>query len=100
MADESRDQEDDKADAAGVQTSSADRPPQPDGPLSVPAGGSDNGQEGGEADVDGGEATQKDSHPHPNVEVAVAGAHSGELERVYPPPSTPSISRGVGPDST
>jgi len=99
VADESRDQEDDKADAAGVQASSTDRPPQPDGPLSVPACGSDNGQ-GGEADADREGASKKDSHPHPDVEVAVGGAHSGELERVYPPPSTPSISRGVGPDST
>jgi len=99
VADESRDQEDDKADAARVQGSSTDRPSQPDGSESVPARGSDNGQ-GGEADVDGGEAGQKDSHPRPDVEVAVGDTHSGELERVYLPPSAPSISRSVRADST
>jgi len=100
VADESRGREEDTTDAAGVRASSTDRPPQPDGPESVPARGSDNGQEGGKADVDGGETSKKDSHPHPDVEVAVGGVHSGELERVYPSPSTPSISRGVEPDST
>jgi len=100
VADEGHDREEDTANAAGVRASSTDRPPQPDGPESVPARGNDNGQEGGEADVDRWEASQKDSHPHPDVEVAVGGAHGGELERVYPSPSTTSISRGVEPDST
>jgi len=100
VADESRDREEDKADAAGVRASSTDRPPQPDGPESVPARGDDNGQDGGEVDVDEGEAGQKDSHPRPDVEVAVGDVHGGELERVYPSPSTTSISRGVEPDST
>jgi len=100
VADESRDREEDKADAAGVRASLTDRPPQPDGPESVPARGNDNGQEGGEADVYGGEALRKDSPLRSDVEVAVGGVHSEELESVYPPPSTPSISRGVEPDST
>jgi len=72
----------------------------PDGTRPNPCGGNDNGQEEGEADVDEGETNQKDSHPHPDVEVAVGDVHSGELERVYPPPSILSISRGVEPDST
>jgi len=99
VADENRDQERDRADAAEEPASSTDRLPQPDGPESVLARGNDNGQEGGDADVDGGEASQKDLHPHPDVGVAVGGVRSGELEGVHPSPSTP-ISRGVEPDST
>jgi len=99
-ADESHSREGDSADASGGRLVSTGQPPQPDGPESVPARGSDNGQEGGDADIGGGEASQNDSHPHPDVEVAVGSGRSGELEGVYPSPSTPSISRGVEPDST
>ena len=95
IADESHDLEGDGANAAGEQASSTVRPPQPDGPESVPARGNNNRQEGGEADVDGGEASEKDSHPNP-----VGGGRSGELEAVDPSPSTPSISHGAEPNGT
>jgi len=100
IADESHDLEGDGADAAGERPSSTVRPPQPDGPESVPARGNDNRQEGGEADADGGETSQKGSYPYPDVEVTVGSGRSGELEAVGPFPSTPSISHGVEPDST
>jgi len=79
---------------------STDRPPQPDGPESVPARGSDNCQERGEIDIDGGEASQMDSRSRSDVEVAVGSGRSGEPEGVYPPPSSPSVSHGAEPDST
>jgi len=100
VTDESRDQEGDRADTAGERASLTDRLPQSDGPESMPAYGNDNDQEGGDVDVDGGEASQKDSHPHPAVEVVVGGVRGEELEGVCPSPPTPSISRGVEPDST
>jgi len=96
----SYDGEGDKAGAAGEPAFSTDQPPQSDGPESVPAHGSDGGQEGGEPDVDGGEASLMDSHPYPDVEVAVGSEHSGELEGVYLSPSTPSISHDGKPDGT
>jgi len=97
---ESYDGEGDKADTAGEQVFSMDQALQPDGPESVPAHGSDGGQEGGEADVDGGKAGQMDSHPHTDVGVAVGSGHSGELEAVHPSPSVPSISHDGKPDGT
>ena len=99
VADESHDQEGNGVGAAGERASSAVRP-QPDGPESVPARGSDNRQEGGEVDVDGGEASQKDSYPNPDIEVMVGSGRCGELEGVHSSPSTPSISRGTQSDST
>jgi len=98
VADETHGREEDRTDAPGERVVSTGRPPQLDGPESVPARGSDNGQERGDADIDGG--GQKDSHPRPGVEVAVGSGNSGELEVVYPSLSTPSISRDVEPDST
>ena len=98
VADESNDQEGNRTDAAGERASSTVRPPQPDGPESVPAHGNDNRQEGGEAGVDGGESGQKDSHPRSDIEVTVGSGRSGELETVNPSPSTPSISHGAEPD--
>jgi len=95
IADESHDLEGDRADAAGERASSTVRLSQQDGPESVPARGNDNHQEGGEADVDEGEASQRDSYPNP-----VGGGRSGELEAVNPSPSTPSISHGAEPDGT
>jgi len=97
---ESYDGEGDRADLAGEPDFSTDQPPQPDGPESVPAHGSDGGQEGGEPDVDGGEASQMDSYTHPDVEVAVGGGNSGELEGVRPSPPTPSLSHDGKPDGT
>jgi len=93
----SHDREEDRANAAGEQTFSADSPSQPDGPGSGPAPGSDNGQEEGEADVDGGGANQRYSQSHPNA----GSGRSGELEGVCPsPPVQPPISHGEEPDST
>jgi len=96
----SYDGEGDKAGTAGEPVFLADQPPQPDGPESVPEHGRGGSQEGGETDVDGGEASQMDSHPHPDVEVAAESGHSGELEKVQSSSSTPSISHGGKPDST
>jgi len=95
VADESHDKEGDRANAAGERASSTVRLPQQDGSGSVPARGNDNRQEGGETDVDVGEASQKDSHRNP-----VGGGRSGELEAIHPSPSTPSISHCAEPDST
>jgi len=100
VAGESRNREQDGADAAGEPVSSKDPPPHPDGPGSVPARGDDNSQEGGEADVDGGETSQRESHPHLDAEIVVGSGRSEELEGVHPSPSTPSIPRGGTPDST
>jgi len=94
----SYDGEGDRADAAGEPDFSTG-PLQPDGPESVPARRDGVCQEGEGEDVDGEEANQMDSHPHPDVEVAVGSGHDGELEGVYPSPST-SISHGGKPDST
>jgi len=76
--------------ADGQQAHPTDRAPLPE---SVPAGGSDNYQQRGEADIYGRQVTQRYSRLDPDAEVAVTvgSRHSGEAERVYPPPSTPSI---------
>jgi len=100
VVDESCDEEGDKADVAGEPVFSMGQPPQPDGPESVPARGGDVNREGEGADVDGGEASQMNSHPHPGVEVAVGSGYGGEPQGVYPSPSTPSILHGGKPDST
>jgi len=95
VAGESCDREGDGASVVGEPVFSTDRPPQPDGPESVPAHGSDNSQQVGEAEVDGREVGQRQLHPHPDAKVAV-----GELEEVNPSSSTPLISHGGKPDST
>ena len=77
------------------QVRSRDRSPQPEPVL---AGGSDNHQQGREADVDGKEVGQMDSRPDQGVEVAVGSRPSQEVEQVYPSQSAPSIPPG-GPDS-
>jgi len=100
VASESYGGEGDKADAVGEQVFSTGPPPQPDGSESVPARGDDNVQEEGEAGVDGEEASQRHSHPHPDVEIAVGSGRSGEPEGVHLSPSIPSISRGSNLDST
>jgi len=99
VAGENYDREGDRANAAGERVFSTDLPPQSAEPESVPARENDNGQEGEEAGVDGEEASQRHSYPHPDVEVAVGSGRSGELEGVHPSPSTPSISDGGKPDS-
>jgi len=100
VADESDNRKGDMTNVAGGQVFPTDQPLQPDGPGSVPGPGSDNGKEGGEADVDGGEASKRDLYPHPDVGVAVGGGRSGEFEGTHPSPSAPSISHGRQPDST
>jgi len=99
VADKSHDREGDRADTVGGSTFLTDRPPRPDGSESVPMHGDDNGQEGGEVDVDGGEAGQRDSRPHPDIKVAVGGGRSGGPGGVYPSPSSPSISHSAEPNS-
>jgi len=98
VAGESYNREGDRVNAAGEQVSSTDPPPQPDGPESVPPHGSDNGQEEGETEVDGGEASQRDSHTRPEIEVATGSGHSGELDGVYDSLSSPSTMYSI--DST
>jgi len=100
VADEGHDQEGDGADAAEEPFFSTDRPPQPGRPESMPVRGNGNGQEEGEADVGGGEISQRESYAHPDVDVAVGSGRSGELEAVSPSPPAPSIPRGGKPDST
>jgi len=101
VVDESYDGEGDKADAAEEPVFSTDQPPQQGGPESVPEHGSDGGQEGGEADLYGGEASQMDWHPHPDVEISVGSEYSaGEFEGVYLFPSASSISHDGRFDGT
>ena len=100
IVDESHNIEGDSANAAGERASSTVRPPRSDGPESGQALGIDNRQEGGEADVDGGEASQKGLYLYPDVGVAVGGGRSGELEAVDPSPSIPSNLHDVEPGST
>jgi len=100
VVDKSYDGEGDKAGVAGEPDFSTDRPPQPDGPGSVPACGSDGGKQGGEADVDGGEAGQMQSCTHPDVEIDMGGGYGGEPEGAHPSPSAPSIPHNEKPDST
>jgi len=90
VAGESCHGEGDRVDVAGGPLFTTDGPPQPDGPESHPAHGSDTGQEEGEASVEGGETDQSHSHPHPDVKVAVGSGRGGELEGVCPPPSSDS----------
>ena len=74
--------------------------------------GSEDSRKQGQADVSGGEASQRSSYLHPEVSVkaAVESGPSGEggniggkgaaLIEVDPPTSTPSISNVEEPDST
>jgi len=79
-------------DADGRQVRSTDRAPE-----SVPAGGSDNDQERGQADVDGREVSQRSSRLDPDVAVGIGC--SREVEEVRPSPSTPPIPHSGRPDS-
>jgi len=89
-----------QGDGANVAGEQVGRPPHPDGLVSMPTRGSNNGQEEGQTDVDGGEASQRDSCTRPDVEIVAGSGHSGELEGVYTFPSTPSIPYGGSVDST
>ena len=99
------DLEDDGASAGGRQ-GSMDQLPQKDEPEPVPACGSEAGQEGREADIDGGEVGQRYSHPHPDIEVVVGSGPSRKendvdevkAEQVCPSPSTPPVPHGGKPD--
>ena len=81
----------------GQQVGSEDRSPQLE---SMPAGGSDGGRQRGKVDVDGGEVSQRYSHPDPGVRVAVGSEPSQEVGRAHPAPSTPSIPPSGESDST
>jgi len=89
---ESYNREADRANVAGEQAFSTDRPPHPAEPESVPAREGDNGQ--------GGEVSQRHSHPHPDVEVTVESERSGEPEGDHHSPSAPSISHDGKLDGT
>jgi len=92
---ESHGRGEDGADVAGERVFLMDRPQL----ELVPVRG-DNGQGGEVLDVDGGEASQMYSRPHPDVEVTVRSGRSREPEGVDPSPSTPLISHGGKLDST
>jgi hypothetical protein len=72
----------------------------------MPAPRSENDREGGEADVDGKEVSERDLHPYLDVEIVVESgpgregndANGQKVERVYPSPSTPSIPHSGKPD--
>ena len=57
-------------------------------PEPMPAVGSNDDQQRRKADVDEKEASQRYFHLDPDVEVAVRGGPSREVEQVYPSPST------------
>ena len=71
--------------------------------------GSENNREGRETDVEGSEASRRNSNLHPEVEDAVESGPSREgnddgdgkeVEQADPPTSTPSISCDKEPDGT
>jgi len=70
--------------------------------------GSGNNQEGGETDVEGSEASRRNSNLHPEVGDAIErgpsrGDNDGDgrkVEQADPPAITPSISCDKGPDGT
>ena len=78
------------------QVVSTDGPPQPDEPEPVP-GRDREGREGGS---DGREYSQRYSHLHPDVEVAVGSGRDGEVEQIHPSPSMPSIPQSRELDRT
>ena len=83
-----------------------DQPLHPDGSGSMSVRGGEGDKEG-KADVDGGEANQKDSRQQPEVEVAAGtepsregnDADGGKVGQIYPSPSTTSIPHIGGSDS-
>ena len=67
------DREGNGADEDGQKAGPTDQPPQRDEPEPVPANGGEDGQGGGEADLDGGKVSPMYSHAHPDVEVVAGG---------------------------
>ena len=86
-----RDREGNRTSADVQQDRSRDQSPHPE---PMPAGGSNDDQQRRKADIDENEASQGYSHLDPDVEVAVGGGPSREVERVHPSPFTGE------PDST
>jgi len=101
VADESCDGKGDRADPAGERVFSTDRPPQPDQSEFEPAHGGDVSQEGGDADIHGGEPSQSHPHPHSGSEIGVGSGSSRETEWFSLSGSTPSLSlHDEEPDGT
>jgi len=106
VVDGGRDQEDKENDTDGQQIRSTDRPSATGVPEPVPAGRSNNGQEGIEGGVHGGEVSQRYLHPHSDIRLAVGSGsgHKGneaegeQVGRVRSSPSTPSITLSRKPD--
>ena len=100
----SHDLEDDGG-SAGGRAGSADQFPQQTEPELAPAHGGETGQ-GGEADIDRGEAGQRHLHPDSDVEATMGSGPGREgndtdevrVEQVHPSPSTPPIPHSGKPD--
>lgn len=101
----SHDQEGDGSDVGGPEVHSTILPPQPDEPGRAPADEVEN-EEGSEAEIDGGEISQRNSRSFSNVEVVVGSRSSREGDgeeragQIYRSPSTLSIPHGGKSDST
>ena len=63
-----------------------------------PERGDDDDRLGRKADVDGKEASQRNSRLVPDVGIVVGSRPSQEVERIYSSPSTPSIQPAREPD--
>ena len=100
----SHDRDGNGANADEQRVRSTDRPQQPDEPESVPARGSENDEERGEANIDGRVVSY--SHPPMDVEVTMESGDSRDgndpdgkkVERGYLSPSTASIPHSGTPD--
>jgi hypothetical protein len=85
------------ANAVREQVFSANRPPRPSEPESVPGDGGEGDQGEGGADVDGREGSQR--HPvgsGPGRDED--GVDGGTVEQVHPSPSTPPLVQSGNPD--
>jgi len=89
----------DGANAGERWTSSTDRPPLPDVPAPVLAGGCEGNEGGEDGSVDGVEVSQRHPRPHSDVKVVVGtgpglkgnGSYGENVGQVHHPPSNPSI---------
>ena len=97
-----------RASVDGQQIHSMDRPPPPSASEPVPVRGSNDDQEGVEGGVGGGEPGQSHLDPRPDTDTElvvssgpgwkVNEAEGEKVRRVYPSPSTPSITQSEKPD--
>ena len=88
---------------SGIDTDVRKVRPKDQSPQSEPvpaASGSNNDRQRKKADIEEREVSQRYSHLDPDVEVAVGGGPSREVERVYPSSSPPSLPPTGKPDGT